>query len=88
MTDREPPQHDPAAARFAVLTMLRFASVGLVMLGIAITFGALDVPGIVGIALILAGMGVFFFGTRRLARRWKSPDVLPPADNDRDGAGR
>ncbi|WP_432201012.1 hypothetical protein ACRAQ7_01865 [Erythrobacter sp. W53] len=73
-----PPDHDPAASRFFILTLLRFASVGAVMLGIAISYGAIAAPKWLGIVLGVIGIGMFYFGTRRLARRWKSPDTLPP----------
>ena len=79
MTDpNSPPQNDPAIAQYAILTLLRFASVGAVMLGIAIAYGAIDAPLPVGFVLAFGGLGMFFFGVRRIARRWKSDDE-PPA---------
>ena len=84
MAEPNQPEYDPAAGRFFILTLLRFASVGAVMLGIAISYGAIAAPKWLGIALGMAGIGMFYFGTRRLARRWKSPDTLPSEGDAQD----
>lgn len=85
MTDPHAPQSsDPAAARHAILTLLRFASVGAVMLGIAIAYGAVEAPMPLGFVLAFGGLGMFFFGVRRIARRWKSEDIAPLPDDTKN----
>ena len=72
------PRREAAAARarqrFIVITALRFAGVGLVMIGFAIVRGVIDLPYAAGAAL--AGVGLFdvFIVPTRLVRRWKAAD--------------
>lgn len=66
-----------AKRRFMLLNLLRFASIGLVMLGIAITYDAVDLPKALGIPFAFGGMAGFFFGPKWLVKGWKTPE-----DND------
>lgn len=69
---------DPLALRrHLLISLFRFAMVGVVMGGIALTYGrisALSVfPQWVGIPLALGGMVGFFYGPKFLASGWTSP---------------
>ena len=74
MTEPEP---DPAAARWAVIQVVRALGVATVLAGLLHTAGRIpvlaEVPRWFG--YILVGIGFFeVFGlTRLLARRWRSP---------------
>lgn len=72
-----PPNPDAEALakkRFLALNLVRITGLILVLLGIAIAQGVVDLPRMVGIALALFGLYDFFYMPRLLARRWKSPD--------------
>ncbi len=74
-TDEE---RERAQQRFFLLQILRFASLGLVLTGIAITQEALSAPYWIGVALALIGLGGFFFGPPLLARKFKARDTKLP----------
>lgn len=59
-----------ARRRFAVLNVIRLGGLALVMFGLAITQGVIDLPRELGIALALIGLFDFFFVPRLFARRW------------------
>ena len=60
--------------RFIVITAMRFAGVGLVMLGFAIVRGVVDLPYEVGVIVAVVGVIDVFAMPVFLARRWKSAD--------------
>lgn len=64
-----------ARAGFFVLNALRFSGIGLVMLGIAITTQAIDLPWAVGAVIAVVGLLEFFFLPRIVARAWKAEDA-------------
>jgi len=64
---------DPARSRFFILQLLRFSGVALVMLGLLILYGRIDLPEIAGYGLLLAGLADSLLLPRLLARGWKSP---------------
>lgn len=64
---------DPARGRFFVLQAVRMAGVAMVLTGLAITQGAIDLPQAVGVVLVAAGFLDVFFVPRMLAKKWKSP---------------
>ncbi|QDH34105.1 hypothetical protein [Porphyrobacter sp. YT40] len=64
-----------ARQRFIVITAMRFAGVGLVMLGYAIVKGVIDLPYWVGVALAVMGFVDVFAMPVFLARRWKAADA-------------
>ena len=65
--------HDPAAPRFAILSLVRLAGALLVALGLVVSAGRLPVPTVVGWPMALGGVALFLLVPRALARRWRSP---------------
>ncbi len=65
--------NDPAAARFAVISLARLAGALGVLLGLPMVAGNLPPSPALGIVLVIAGMMGFFFLPKLLARRWRSP---------------
>lgn len=67
---------DPAAARFAVLQLVRLSGALLALAGVLIISGKLvwlpKLPEPAGYVLIAAGLADFFVAPLVLARRWKS----------------
>ena len=74
MSEREP---DPAAARWAVIQVVRALGVATVLAGLLHTAGRIpglaEVPRWFGYILVGVGFFVVFGLTRLLARRWRSP---------------
>ncbi len=66
-----------AQKQFFLLQLLRIASLGLLLAGIAITQGAIAGPYALGIVMVVIGMGGFFFGPPLLARKFKGSDSTP-----------
>lgn len=70
------PERDPAAARFAVLQMVRLSGALLALGGVLIITGKVAwlprLPEAAGYVLIAAGLVDFFVAPLLLARRWKS----------------
>jgi len=64
---------DPAKKRFLAISLLRFSGVALVMLGLGITFGKVDLPPLLGPVFSILGMFDMFVMPVILSRRWKSP---------------
>lgn len=64
---------DPAKARFFVIQALRWSGVALVMIGLLIIIGRIDLPKLVGQILTLVGLVDALIMPSVLARRWKSP---------------
>lgn len=67
---------DPAAARFALLQLVRLAGALLVLTGALVLSGKVEwlprLPDAAGYAFVAAGLGVFFALPLVLARRWRS----------------
>ena len=61
-----------ARQRFMILNLVRIAGLAMVLAGIAIAQGAIDLPAALGWILAAAGLLDFFFAPRVLARAWKS----------------
>jgi hypothetical protein len=70
------PERDPAAARFAVLQLVRLSGALLALAGVLIITGKVTwlprLPEAAGYVLIAAGLVDFFVAPLLLARRWKS----------------
>lgn len=68
--------HDPAAARFAVLQLVRLSGALLAFAGVLIISGKVSwlpkLPEAIGYVLLGAGLVDFFAAPVLLARRWKS----------------
>lgn len=60
--------------KFMLLNLVRLAALASVLIGIAISQDAIDLPQPLGIVLAIAGLIGFFFGPNLLARRWRSDD--------------
>jgi hypothetical protein len=61
-----------AKQRFVVLNLVRLGGLVFVMLGIAITNGAFDLPAPIGWVVAIAGLIEFFFLPPMLAKKWRS----------------
>lgn len=61
-----------ARGRYMMLNLVRFASLAAVLIGIAISQQAIDLPVPLGIVLAVLGLLGFFFLPNRIARRWRS----------------
>lgn len=76
MNEREP---DPAAARWAIIQVVRAVGVATVLAGLLHTAGRIpflsDVPRWFGYVLVGIGFVDVFFITRVMAKRWRSPDA-------------
>ena len=72
--------HDELRAQkqFLFLNLLRLASLGLLLTGIAITQDAIRAPYWAGIIMTVIGVGGFFFGPPLLARRLKAQGETKP----------
>ena len=76
--DRNPdPTPNSAAARFAIIQIVRFSGVALVLLGLAIQSGRVaalaGIPAWIGYVLIAVGLIDTFVAPAVLARRWRTP---------------
>lgn len=65
--------HDPYAARFAVIQLVRWSGVVLSVVGLLAISGRFDWPRPAGHVLFLVGLIAAFFAPALLARHWKSP---------------
>lgn len=63
-----------AKRRFAVLNAVRLGGLALVLFGLAVTQGAIDLPKELGMVFAVFGMLDFFFAPRLLARRWRETE--------------
>ncbi|KUO55833.1 MAG: hypothetical protein APF82_02730 [Sphingomonadales bacterium BRH_c42] len=63
-----------AKRRFLLLNVIRMGGLALVLFGLAITQGVVDLPRELGMAIAVIGMFDFFFAPRLLARRWHETD--------------
>ena len=67
---------DPAAARFAVLQLVRLSGAVLALAGVLVISGKVawlpKLPEAVGYLLVGAGLIDFYVAPMLLARRWKS----------------
>ncbi|MFA9201035.1 MAG: hypothetical protein ACEQR8_07595 [Cypionkella sp.] len=76
MASRPPeivPPTDRERARFIALNAVRIGGVALVLLGILIESGRIELPRAVGWAFLAVGLVDVFLVPRLLARRWRTP---------------
>jgi len=64
---------DPAKPRFFVIQALRLSGVALVLLGLAILNGVIDLPEIAGYVIFVIGLGDALVAPTLLSRIWKTP---------------
>lgn len=62
-----------AKRRFMAIQLMRLMGAGLVILGILISGGKIDLPPLAGYVIIVAGLVDVFVMPAVLARRWRSP---------------
>jgi hypothetical protein len=67
------PAPDPAKSRFIAIQLIRLTGVGMVMLGIAIMVGKVDLPRVAGYGLAAIGLFDAMAMPVILARRWRTP---------------
>ncbi|MEP5937097.1 MAG: hypothetical protein ABJ239_02115 [Erythrobacter sp.] len=74
--NNEPPVDPEALAkqRFMLLNLVRLMGLAAVLIGIAITQGAIDLPFAVGVVLAVFGLLEFFLMPNILAKNWKSDE--------------
>lgn len=63
-----------AKQRYVLMNLARFASILVLMAGIAAARGILPVPYAVGVFAAVGGMLSFFFTPPMLAKRWRQQD--------------
>ncbi|MFN4039001.1 MAG: hypothetical protein ACK4IB_06670 [Erythrobacter sp.] len=63
-----------ARQRYLIMNVARLGGVALLMFGIAITQGVVDLPFSLGVVLAMIGFVDFFALPLVLARAWKSQD--------------
>ncbi|GFM29949.1 hypothetical protein [Novosphingobium sp. PY1] len=66
-------ERDPAAARFAVIQIVRLLGVAFVVAGILVANGAYPLPSWLGYILIAVGLADTFIVPKVLARKWRTP---------------
>ena len=64
---------DQARQRFMVLTMMRLSGIVLMVFGLAIAAGKIDLPAVAGYAMIAVGALDALVMPMVLIKAWKSP---------------
>lgn len=59
--------------RFMAIQIMRVMGAALVLLGILIAGGKVDLPVLIGYVFVILGMVDFFVMPKVLARRWRTP---------------
>jgi hypothetical protein len=73
VSDQTPEEKEALAKRrFGLLNLVRLMGLALVLIGIAITQGAIDLPTPIGIVLAITGLLEFFLMPNIIAKSWKS----------------
>ncbi len=67
-------EHDPAAARFAAMQLVRVISMAIALLGAIIVSERWITAPVLGTMMLILGAAAFFFVPIRMARKWKSRD--------------
>mgnify|MGYP006151217739 FL=1 len=72
-----PPEHVPPTAqernRFVVINVIRLSGAALILIGILIVNGSIDLPRVVGYVFIPLGLVEVFLMPLVLARKWRTP---------------
>jgi len=75
MTDQTPEQTEALAKqRFMLLNVVRLMGLVMVLVGIAITQGAIDLPFAVGVVLAIFGLLEFFLMPNIIAKSWRNSE--------------
>ncbi len=59
--------------RFMAIQMMRLAGAALILFGVLISGGKIDLPPLLGYVIVLAGIFDLLIMPRMLARRWRTP---------------
>lgn len=74
-----PPGHVPPTEqernRFFMLNAVRLSGVALILVGILIVNGAIDLPKLVGYIFVPIGLAEVFVVPLILARKWRTPQA-------------
>lgn len=70
-----PTPSDPAKARWMIIQVVRLTGVAMVLFGILIMAGRIDLPKVAGTVLALVGLVEALVLPLVLARAWKTPDA-------------
>lgn len=68
-----PSDESDAKLRFFILSAVRFASVALILVGMLIVAGKLDIPKPAGVAFMIFGLLELVLLPQFLARKWRTP---------------
>lgn len=63
-----------ARKRYGTMNLVRLGAIALVLIGMGIANGAIELPVALGIALAFTGLIAFFFVPRAMVKRWKAQD--------------
>jgi len=75
MTDQPTEQTEALAKqRFMLLNVVRLMGLAMVLVGIAITQGAIDLPFAVGVVLAIFGLLEFFLMPNIIAKSWRNSE--------------
>mgnify|MGYP001796529108 CR=1 FL=1 len=73
-----PPPLDPeeakARGRYMALNLARLGGIAVTLVGLAGVRLVLPLPYLLSVALVLAGIGAFFFGPPMMGKRWIAQD--------------
>lgn len=72
------PDDNLARNRFMVINLVRIVGVAMIMLGIAVLRGLVELPEVAAYVLIMMGVGETFVVPQMLARAWSSRNQGPP----------
>ena len=67
-------EEERARARYMAMNAARLAAIAVTMVGFAGVREVIPVPYLVSVALVLIGIGGFFFGPPLMVKRWKAQD--------------
>jgi hypothetical protein len=62
-----------ARKRFLALNLVRLSGLTMVLIGIAVHYGRIDLPEPAAYVLVVLGLADFFAMPNYLARKWRTP---------------
>ncbi|MFN6935812.1 MAG: hypothetical protein ACK4NZ_11780 [Tsuneonella sp.] len=70
---RPTPPTQTERQRFALINGVRLTGVAMILIGILVLRGAIDLPAVVGYVFVPVGLFDVFFLPLILARKWRTP---------------